>query len=85
MIFLPSRVAGYSKSYLPFSAKSIVVQLFQKLKSTTKLSEHVIQTDVVVIGGGHAGCEAAAAAARTGMKVHRANERTSILRSHFYF
>ena len=35
--------------------------------------------DVVVIGGGHAGCEAAAASARLG--VNRSEEHTSELQS----
>ena len=53
---------------LVFPAK-IDVQSYQRLpRGITFLSQFTETYDVVVVGAGHAGCEAAMAAARMGMK-----------------
>jgi len=41
---------------------------FQTTSSTSLYSTDTYDYDVIIVGGGHAGCEAAAAAARTGAK-----------------
>src|SRR5437868_3646766 len=43
------------------------------------LGNHMFHYDVIVIGGGHAGCEAAAAAARVGAKTALITQRTSTI------
>ncbi len=51
----------------------------QAIRKSVRFSSHSIVADVCVIGGGHAGCEAAAASARTGAKTILVTQRIDSL------
>ena len=52
-----------------------MVMMLTRLMTTEALTPALRAFDVVVIGGGHAGCEAAAAAARVGAKTALLTQR----------
>lgn len=53
--------------------------LRQAIRKSVRFSSHSMMADVCVIGGGHAGCEAAAASARTGAKTILVTQRIDSL------
>ncbi len=65
LVRLPGRGQGYY-SLLTKNARNL--SSMNSLKSNSCQTNYNRISDVIIIGGGHAGCEAAAAAARTGSK-----------------
>ena len=59
----------------PLSIRLHINKMSTKLMCSVTNADFNLKTDVAVIGGGHAGCEAAAAAARTGAQTILVTQR----------
>ena len=59
----------------PLSIRLHINKMSSKLTCSVTNADFNLKTDVAVIGGGHAGCEAAAAAARTGAQTILVTQR----------